>query len=348
MTQEERGGDERLPAGEQPFRDVEEYERPEPMRLLSGKLFRVEDKDFAATSNDEGRTWQRGGRIRPVTIGHCHNLRDYEIQIQEGPYRGRLVAPFEIGLHGEHPDYTREVRGGYAIWRGEKIRLQTHTHVPEMGCAFFRYSDDEGQTWQSSKGFVMGYIGDGHLGHWPCQEPAVAEGKDGRLFCLMRSTCGGLLQSTSSDGGESWTFVTLSGLAASNSPCAMVRLPQTGDVAIVWNQVSVEEIERGYRRGRLSLAVTRDGGVTWRSVRTLELSAGLEDVERLEPPVEPTPMVRGPSGPDELMGELPDGFSHFHYPNLFVVGDEVHVVYIVSNPAGEGVYRWREILVRDI
>ena len=334
-----------LPAGEQPFKDGPAYERPEPFRLLSGKLFRREEKDYAVTSDDDGKTWTRGGRINPYHIGQC--LRDVDIQIQKGPHKGRLLAPYYLEMDGAHPDYTREQRGGYAIWRGRTIPLETHTHVPEMAGSFICYSDDDGLTWQTSKGFLMGYFNDGHLGHWSCEEPVVAELKDGRILCFMRSTCGCILKSYSSDGGETWTKVETTDLAMSNSPCALCRLPGTGDLVLVWNPMSADEIRRGYRRGRLSLALSKDDGRTWQGVRALELCPGLEEVECVKPPAELTPMVRGGSGPDEVLGELPDGFRHCHYPNIFVVEDEIAVGYKVTFPAGEGRirHRWRRFAI---
>ena len=337
-----------LPAGEQPFKDVEHYERPEYLRLLSGELFRVEERNYAATSGDGGKTWTRGGRINPYGIVHC--LKDVEIQIQAGPHKGRVLVPYYLEMDGQHPDYTREQRGGYAVWRGKTIPLETHTHVPEMAGSFVCYSDDEGLTWDTSQGFLMGYFRDGHLGHWSCEEPVVAELKEGRIICFMRSTCGCILKSYSSDGGESWTKVATTDIAMSNSPCALCRIPTTGDLVLVWNPMSADEICRGYRRGRLSLAISKDDAQTWKVVRTLELVPGLDDVEWVAPPAELTPMVRGGSGPDEILSELPDGFRHYHYPNVFASEDEVTVGYIISFPAGEGEarYRWRRFAISEL
>jgi len=336
-----------LPAGEQPFKDVERYERPHDFRLLSGKLFRIEDKNYAATSED-GKTWTRLGRINPYNIGQC--LDAVEIQIQNGPHKGRIVIPYYLEMDGDHPDYTRDQRGGYAIWRGETICLETHTHVPELAGSFMCYSDDEGLTWQTSRGFLMGYFDDGHLGHWTCEEPVVAELKDGRLLCFMRSTCGCILKSYSSDGGESWTKVETTDLAMSNSPCALCRIPTTGDLLLVWNQMSAEEICRGHRRSRLSLAISEDDGQTWGRLRTLELGPGVEDVEWVEPPAELTAMIRGGSGPDEILSEIPDGFRHHHYASIFASEDDITIGYIISFPAGgeKAWYRWRKFSISQL
>jgi len=38
----------------------------------------------------------------------------------------------------------------------------------------------------------------------------------------------------------------------------------------VWNQVSGDEIRAGYRRGRLSSAISKDDGKTWQHFRTID------------------------------------------------------------------------------
>ena len=102
----------------------------------------------------------------------------------------------------------------------------------------------------------------------------------------------------------------------------MTSIPATGDLLCVWNQTSREEIRRGYRRGRLSAAISRDSGATWEQFRTIEVSAGMEDVERvpLEYPIIPVIAV-----PD--LGQLPDDFAVFRYPNVRVIGDRVFILY---------------------
>ena len=144
---------------------------------------------------------------------------------------------------------------------------------------------------------------------------------------MARSTVGRLVQSFSTDGGESWLSVKPSMLPSSESPGIMVALPETGDLLIVWNQVSREEIRRGYRRGRLSSAISRDGGQSWDHFRTLELSYGLEDIDRIQAEY-PIQMVRA----RDNVGVLPDGWTYFHYANLDVVGDKVVFRYGRATP----------------
>ncbi len=326
-----------LPSGERPGteRPQELKEQGTFLKLNSGKLFKY-DQWRSYTSADGGASWIKGdqfssdvGTVEPTSLGNA------AIQIEQGDYRGRIVIPFYLEMKGEHPDYTREQRGGYAIWKGQKIPLETHTHVPEMAGSYMNFSDDDGQTWQHSKGFLMGYLQDGHLGHWSCEEPVVSELKGGRLLCFMRSTCGRILKSYSADGGKAWTKVETTDLAMSNSPCRLNRIPNTGDLVLVWNQMSVDEIKAGYRRGRLSVAISRDDGQTWDNFKTLVQSPGVESVTRVEPPPLTT-MVRGGSGPDEILGELPHDFMHLHYHEVYFSddGENLYIFIRVSSPAG--------------
>ena len=47
-------------------------------------------------------------------------------------------------------------------------------------------------------------------------------------------------------------------------------------------------------------------------------------------------MVRGPSGRRNHMGEIPDGFTHYHYPEIYFSDDNesVMIYYNVGNPDG--------------
>ena len=154
-----------LPSGEQPeskpLGELEQQQRL--LKLLSGKFFRY-DASHSYTSADGGKTWVKGG---PLISYHGLGgaLKNVTLQIQHGPYRGRIVIPLYLEMDGDHPDYSRDQRGGYAIWKGQKIVLETHTHVPEMAGSTMNFSDDAGQTWKHSRGFLMGYFEDCRLGH---------------------------------------------------------------------------------------------------------------------------------------------------------------------------------------
>jgi len=85
---------------------------------------------------------------------------------------------------------------------------------------------------------------------------------------------------------------------------------------------------------------TRDDGQSWENFKTLELSPGVEERTWVEPPPLQA-MVRGPSGPDNLLGEIPDGFTHYHYSSIFFSADKIFIKYLVSPKGGEASWRWR-------
>ncbi|MAE67721.1 MAG: hypothetical protein CMJ18_25990 [Phycisphaeraceae bacterium] len=345
-----------LPAGE--HGDVDLEHRRTFRILQSGALFRYDlDGSGPAYSYTSGAdpddpkvpeaTWTKGGELMSYR-GPIQGLNNASLQLEGAEHRGRIVLPFYLQMDGQHPDYTREQRGGYATYQGKTILLETHTHVPEMSGSFMVYSDDEGQSWSTSDGFMMGYFDHGNMGFTTADEPIVAELSDGRLLCYLRSTCGRIVRSHSGDGGATWSKVEPTDLANSNSPCALARIDGTTDLVLIWNQVSAEEIRAGYRRGRLSLAVSRDDGETWQAFKTLERVSTLEDIERIEPPAL-TSMVRGACGSDTLMGSVPDDLAHYGYPEIYFFGDGMlSVCYKQHRPTQPLPVKWRTFPVSSL
>ena len=80
--------------------------------------------------------------------------------------------------------------------------------------------------------------------------------------------------------------------------------------------------KRGYRRGRLSVALSRDSGASWEHVKTIEVSAGLDDVVRIPPSYPISPVVALPE-----LGTLPEDFAAFEYANVWFSGDRVYLTY---------------------
>ena len=190
------------------------------------------------------------------------------------------------------------------------------------------YSDDEGRTWSPCEGGVFGWFderGDpnGEGGIIDVYEPTAAECSDGRVLMFLRSKVGRLLQSYSLNGGKTWLSVLPTELSSSQSPPILVRMPTTGDLLCVWNQVSCEEIHRGFLRGRLSAALSKDSGMTWTNFKTLELQEHMDDVARVAPEFPIARRVVGRPG----LGQLPDGFAMFTYPNVDIVGETVFIRY---------------------
>ena len=277
---------------------------------------------YFSTSPDEGETW-----TAPVDIGVYPDFRPMHhsmTQLQSG--RILLVGYWE-GLNATAPDAVRDTQTGWGLWRGHLLFMEGHRGV-EMGICIAYYSDDEGRTWSQAEGGLFGWFDDcgvpnGTGGIIDVYEPTVAECKDGRVLMFMRSKTGRLVQSYSLNGGQTWFSVLPTELASSQSPPVLVRIPTTDDLLCVWNQVSCEEIRRGFLRGRLSVAISRDSGMSWENFRTLELQEQMTDAARIPPELPISRRVVGRPG----LGQLPDGFAMFTYPNVDIAGDSVFIRY---------------------
>ena len=297
------------------------------IRLQSGSLATYGRKGASyrfALSRDEGNSWSEPYVVCPIREGHImyHNM----IQMSSG--RLLIVMYSEDDGWNLHPDVMYpDNTGAFGTWKGYRVSIEGHGHVPEMAMSFVYRSDDEGKTWTKHPGGLMGWFDsegnvNGRSGLTPCFEPTIAQAKGDGILLLARSTVGRLVQSYSPDGGEQWIAVRPTDLGASESPPLIVSVPPNGDLLLIWNQNSREEIRRGFRRNRLSSAISKDGGHSWEHFKTLELSEGIEDLDRIpaEYPVSPVRARRD-------VGHLPDNYIQFSYPNVDVVGELVFVRY---------------------
>ena len=254
-----------------------------------------------ATSTDEGKTWSDAVRMnRYNTDGAPH----VDTLIQT--HTGRLILPVRIGFTAS----TKVSSGAYGIVDGVRRKIAGHTTYPEIDVAFCYLSDDEGRTWRKSQGFIFGWNRANGLGCFPCDEPVAVELKDGRILMMCRTTIGQLYRVYSNDGGENWGVPEPSGLAAAYAPCMIRRIPQTGDLVILWNQASREEIRSGYERNRLSVAISKDEGQTWTHAKTL-FRSHLPAVGLLDPGP-----ITGHVAIKEFVGEVPTDFATADYPNI--------------------------------
>ena len=290
--------------------------------MYGGTGRKQDRKVYFTKSLDDGETW-----TPPVDIGvypDYHPMFHSMIQLKSG--RILLVGYWE-GLNATAPDAVRHTQTGWGLWRGRLIFMEGHRGV-EMGICIAYYSDDEGQTWSQSEGGLFGWFDDrgvpnGEGGIVDVYEPTAAECSDGRVLMFLRSKVGRLLQSYSLDDGKTWLSVLPTELSSSQSPPILIRIPTTGDLLCVWNQVSCEEVRRGFLRGRLSVAVSKDSGMTWDNFKTLELQQDMQDVARIAPELPIARRVVGRPG----LGQLPDGFAMFTYPNVDIVGETVFIRY---------------------
>lgn len=153
---------------------------------------------------------------------------------------GRVLIP-------AHGPYAENYIGG-AAYKGGDLH------------SFVFYSDDGFKTWKRSTD-SMTAEGRG------CHEPTIVELKDGRLYCLLRNTNQCQYYSISEDGGDHWTKPAPTTLASPESPALIKRIPTTGDLLVLWNNVASKS---NWPRIPLTAALSKDEGQTWTHYKDID------------------------------------------------------------------------------
>lgn len=127
----------------------------------------------------------------------------------------------------------------------------------------FEISPDTGKTWRK-----IGPINDGKT--VDAIQPSILFHKDGRLQILARSRQRAIMQSWSSDNGETWSAMTKTNLPNNNSGTDAVTL-KDGRQLLVYNHVlPADSLKNGKGpRTPLNVAVSKDG-VNWYASLILE------------------------------------------------------------------------------
>lgn len=211
---------------------------PNLVRLPGGEIlftFTAWDSEehrnvFLRRSTDECESW-----TEPVMVSepgwYCNN-HDRALTLSTG----RILLP----AHGV-------VGGGPYLGRDSKL------------CAWVWYSDDGFRTW--SKGAEMTVPGRG------AHEPTIVERGDGSLLCFLRTTTTKIWRTESRDGGQTWAEPVPTALDAPDSEALLTRIPSTGDLLLLWNDVASE---RGTPRTPLTAAISRDDGDSWDTVGNVD------------------------------------------------------------------------------
>ncbi len=118
------------------------------------------------------------------------------------------------------------------------------------------YSDNRGKSWRQSKNSI-------NLPKKGAMDPHVVELKGGKVLMTIRNQLGRVYQAISNDKGLTWTNVDSTDLQTPDSPITVKRIPQKGDLLMVWNN------SRDTRRP-LTSAISDDEGENWRNFKDLE------------------------------------------------------------------------------
>ncbi len=186
-------------------------------------------------SRDEGRSWSEPTLcIKPMGYYVLNNDRAVQLST------GRIILP--VARHDNDPEQGKFSPRGV------------------VSCYF---SDDRGQTWRQSQSVQQG-------DKLTFQEPGVVELKDGRVMMFCRTPHGSQYVAFSEDQGDNWSELAPSNIVSPLSPASIERIPQTGDLLLVWNNHDDAPPEYRGKRTPLNAAVSRDDGRTWENVKTLE------------------------------------------------------------------------------
>ena len=253
-------------------------------------------------SADEGRMWSDPVVVFPL-FALCASSHVVVLA------SGRIVAPaFRWISH----DSTGEAESFLA---------------PSVSYSFTILSDDEGKTWKPglSELFVSHY-----RAAYDLEEPTAVELTDGRLLLDLRSQLGRRYRSYSNDAGITWSRPEPLDIAGGYTPSMIRRMP-TGELLMIWNQVSRGESLQGLSRHRLSCAISKDEGRTWENFKNLE---SLDDETVIKPP--PSDRIEVIEQWEDPGHYQPGNTKRYHrapgvlrvcYPDVAFVGSEAIIVY---------------------
>lgn len=248
--------------------------------------------DLAARfSSDEGKTWTGTDKIVVKNEGKSNIMSASLLRLS-----GKKIALFYLRKNGiddcipmvrislnegqtwgeAKPCISN--RKGYFVVNNSRVRqlrsgrilIPVSLHkTPETkwnnrGTLSCYYSDDSGATWKAGNAVP-------NPDSVITQEPGVTELKNGSILMNIRANGGFQYYSYSRDQGVTWSPVVPSAIASPISPASITKIPSTGDLMLVWNNNGAKG--EGYfksKRTPLTLAISKDDGLTWQHLTNVE------------------------------------------------------------------------------
>lgn len=252
----------------------------------SGKELDPSNKIWMSYSRDQGRTWDEprlfaettaeGNVLNPSCYTHDSVktfifytvIRDETYQVVQQA-SGDLGKTWGARTKIDWGPKTRGAQGCAIRLRDGGILLPVYYNRPRDGkehyVASVLRSGDGGQSWKRGGEMAL----DANRG---AMEPTIAELKDGRLYCLLRTKTGWLYEAWSPDAGETWTPPRQSPFSSPESIPILRRL-QSGNLLLVWNNNGVSK-GANVPRYPLSLAMSEDDGQTWPHRQMIQTTYG--------------------------------------------------------------------------
>lgn len=165
-------------------------------------------------------------------------------------------------------------KGNWVIpfWQQKSWTKCSVRHAPAAASGVL-ISTDRGRSWKAYGELTMQ-----QHGTWAI-EGTVAEWSPDRLVMLLRTSSNYIYQSTSEDGGRKWTDLAVTVLPNPDTKVSLLSLPPPSgassqvpaELLVAYNDHSkAESSDSPPLRRRLRLAMSRDGGVTWRRVGSVD------------------------------------------------------------------------------
>ncbi len=208
--------------------------------------------------------------LRKNTLDECMPYMRISTDEAQSWSEATCCVPKEhIGYYVVNNDRVVQLKDGRLLVPAARHAVKGGPRTP--GMVFCFWSDDNGKTWtRTDKALVLPEDKGKQQNKDGLQEPGIVELSDGRLLMLHRTSKGVFYCSYSSDRGESWTEPAPTDLCTPLSPGSIERIPSTGDLLLVWNDLSHQHRMFRKKRTPLTVAISKDDGQTWIKKKNLE------------------------------------------------------------------------------